>query len=301
MLGVIASAHSGRNRRNPERLDALQHLAEQGGARFEAPETLDALDATVRAFAAQGVTSLAVNGGDGTLHRVVTAVVAAYGDELPTLAVLPGGTMNIVARSTGWLGRPPQALQRVLEGHTRPRTVSTLKVGDLYGFLWGNGLLARFLEVYEEGDPTMVRAATILVRGAASAVVGGPFVQRLTRRWVGRVELDGEPLERTDWLAVAAGTVEQIGLGFRPFRFTSEPGAMHAVGLGSSVARFAFELPRVYGRRPLAAADNLERRVRSIHLVAETPIGFMFDGDFHRGGPELTVELGPDVRFLVPR
>ena len=151
MLGVIASAHSGRNRRRPERLDRLEEIAATAGARFEAPPTLEALDATVQAFADDGIETLAVNGGDGTLHRVITAAVAAYGADLPRIAVLPGGTMNIVARSTGWLGRPPEALQRVIDGHTQERTVSLLKVDELYGFLWGNGLLARFLEVYEDG------------------------------------------------------------------------------------------------------------------------------------------------------
>lgn len=299
MLGVIASAHSGRNRRQPQRLLELQRVAEAAGAHFAAPATLEELEQAVVDFAGFGVDTLAVNGGDGTLHRVVTAMVPAF-DVLPRLAILPGGTMNIVANSTGWLGKPPVALKRVAAGATIERPCSMLRVGELHGFLWGNGLLARFLEVYEEGDPTALRAAAILARGAASALVGGSFAARLTRRYAGTVELDGTLLERQDWLAVAAGTVEQIGLGFRPFRFADQVGHLHAVGLGSSVARFAFELPRVYLRRPLAAADNLERAVSRVVLTSDEPIGFMLDGDFHRGGTTITVEVGPTVRFLVP-
>ena len=133
----------------------------------------------------------------------------------------------------------------------------------------------------------------------ASALVGGPFARTLTRRWRGTVELDGTVLDGQDWLAVAAGTVEQIGLGFRPFR-DAAPGCMHAVGLGSSVARFAFELPRVYRARPLREPGNVEQVARRLVLRSDEPIGYMVDGDFHQGGTELVVELGPTVRFLVP-
>ncbi len=313
-LAVVASPKSGANRRNPRRLETLERLSRESGATFLAPDGLDALDQAIAGL--QDVDVLAVNGGDGTLHRVLTAAVAAFGEDLPEIAILPGGTMNIAAHSTGWLGKPIEGLQTVLAHLDSPerrtlvrRRTWTLRVDDRWiGFLWGNGLIARFLEVYEEvDDPTAARAAAILARGAASAVVNGPFVKRLTRRWEGELEIDGELQERTSWLAVAAGTVEQIGLGFKPFRFVGDgdgtrgfAGQMHAVGLGSSVARFARELPRVYRRQPLAAESNIEQAARRLVLRSDERATFMVDGDFHRGGHELVVEVGPSVDLLVP-
>lgn len=303
-IAVLASPKSGANRRFPKRLERLRAMADRHGARFVAPAGLDALATEVRALADAGITLLAVNGGDGTLHRVITAAASAYGeDSLPQIAILPGGTMNIAARSTGWLGKPELALARVFEGGLAVRPTSLLRVdGQWYGFLWGNGLIASFLELYEEvPDPTALRAATILGRGAASALVGGPFAAQLTRRWRGTVEIDGQMLDRDDWLAVAAGTVEQIGLGFRPFRFTEQgPGRMHAVGLGCAVGRFARELPRVYARQPLLAPENVERSASRLVLRGVEPATFMVDGDFHRGGHELVVDVGPTVALRVP-
>ncbi|MEZ4317259.1 MAG: diacylglycerol kinase family protein [Myxococcota bacterium] len=313
-VAVIASPKSGANRRNPRRLEQLASLCDDAGARFLAPSTLEALEAEVAALPEIDV--LAINGGDGTLHRVLTAAVRALGADLPEVAILPGGTMNIAANSSGWLGEPVSALQRVLAyaeargearggaGGLERRRHWLLHVDERwYGFLWGNGLIARFLEVYEEvDDPTAARAASILARGSASAVVGGPFAKRLTRRWHGEVEVDGEVLERSDWLAVAAGTVEQIGLGFRPFRFVQDhPGQMHAVGLGCSIGRFARELPRVYRRQALVADGNVERAARRLVLRSDERATYMVDGDFHRGGNELVVEVGPSLDLLVPR
>ena len=307
-LAVVASPKSGANRRNPRRLETLERLCRESGATFIAPDGLDALGRAIAAL--DDVDVLAVNGGDGTLHRVLTFAVEAFGDDLPEVAILPGGTMNIAAHSTGWLGKPIEGLQTVLahlespdRGILERRRTWTLRVDERWiGFLFGNGLIARFLEVYEEvDDPTAARAAAILARGAASALVNGPFVKRLTRRWEGELTIDGVVQDRSSWLAVAAGTVEQIGLGFRPFRYVEDhPGQMHAVGLGSSVARFARELPRVYRRQALAADTNLERPARRLVLRSDERAAFMVDGDFHRGGNELVVEVGPSVDLLVP-
>ncbi|MCA9566415.1 MAG: hypothetical protein KC656_01175 [Myxococcales bacterium] len=299
-VAVFATPKSGANRRRPRRLRALAEVAEAHGAVLHATHSLEELDRAVASLAHDRPDVLAINGGDGTVHRVLTAAVQVL-DPLPTLAILPGGTMDIAARSTGWLGRGAEGLERVCAGGLRTTERSLLTVdGRWAGFLFGNGLIARFLEVYEEvPDPTAARAAQILARGAASAMVGGPFAEQLTRRWRGEVELDGEVLAGDDWLAVAAGTVEQIGLGFRPFR-DARAGRMHAVALGSSVGRFARELPRVYGRRPLREPGNVERPATRLVLRSDEPASFMVDGDFHRGGQELVVEVGQTVTLLVP-
>lgn len=299
-VAVFASPRSGANRRRPARLRALQEVAERTGAVLHTTSTLAELDAAMASLASAPPDVLAINGGDGSVHRVLTAAVQVF-PTLPTLALLPGGTMDIAARSTGWLGRGAVGLQTLMDGGlaTTERSLLTID-GRWAGFLFGNGLIARFLEVYEEvPDPTAVRAAQILARGVASAAVGGPFADRLTRRWSGEIELDGEVLEGDDWLAVAAGTVEQIGLGFRPFR-EARAGCMHAVGLGSSVASFARELPRVFQRRPLQEAGNVERTARQLVLRSDEAASFMVDGDFHRGSNELVVEIGQTVSFLVP-
>lgn len=299
-VAVFASPRSGANRRRPARLRALEDVARRTGAVVHATSTVEELEAAMQSLAAEPPDVLAINGGDGSVHRVLTAAVQVF-PTLPTLALLPGGTMDIAARSTGWLGRGADGLERVMAGGltTTDRSLLTID-GRWAGFLFGNGLIARFLEVYEEvPDPTAIRAAQILARGAASAVVGGPFATRLTRRWTGEVEVDGEILPADDWLAVAAGTVEQIGLGFRPFRH-AEAGVMHAVGLGCPVGSFARELPRVYRKRPLEEAGNVERKARRLVLRSDEPASFMVDGDFHRGSRELVVEIGQTVSLLVP-
>ena len=67
---------------------------------------------------------IAVHGGDGTLHRTITALGRAFGDDpIPPIAILCGGTMNVVATSLGIRERPT-AFLTALGRRGRPRRPS---------------------------------------------------------------------------------------------------------------------------------------------------------------------------------
>ena len=79
---------------------ARELAAERG---FEVVETERAghAEALAQAAATDGVDLLAVCGGDGTLHEVVTGLYRADALDAVTLAVVPAGTENIVAEEMG--------------------------------------------------------------------------------------------------------------------------------------------------------------------------------------------------------
>ena len=131
--------------------------------------------------------------------------------------------MNIVATSIGVRASPEEMLRRILEGQVPTVTRRILRIvvdggPPHYGFLSGNGIVARFLELYyDHPEPSPRTAAWLLMRGACSALVRGSLAARLTRPYIGRVEIDGEVREGQRWLAVVLGTVEELGLRFRVF------------------------------------------------------------------------------------
>jgi diacylglycerol kinase (ATP) len=278
------------------------------------PGDLGALASTARRFRERDVDVVCVNGGDGSVHKVVTALAQAWGDApLPRIAVLPGGTMNIVANSVGATGRPSDLLERLVAAYHTGEPLPTTRRWLMRfegeglddgprGFLFGNGIIARFLEVYYEGaEPTPAKAARLLAHGAMSALVNGRFVRRLTQPWQGTVTLDGAPWGGDIWTAVAIGTVEQIGLGFTPFHSLGEnPGRMHVVGIGGTVVDLARDLPRIYRGRGPAQPGNLELPASEAVLRANEPIPFMIDGDFYRTGGELRISMERPVDFIVP-
>ncbi len=310
-VGLVHNPRARRNRVDPGLAGHLERLAPDGVIRV-APPDLEALDRAMAQLRDAGVELICVNGGDGTLHRCVGAAVAAWGPELPAFLPLCGGTMNTVARGAGVRGRPRRLLAaltdalatgRPLATQTRWLLQLTTHEGPRYGFLFGNGLIANYLELYYAGDrPGPVRAAWVLARLVASALVRGPYAQAATRRFVGAAHLDEQRSWQTHgWLAIGGGTVPGVGLGFEPFRGAlEEPGALHLVGVGCPPLGFVPELARIQLARPLAHPANREAHCQAVRIESPEPFGFMLDGDLYEADGRLDVRVHARVRFVLP-
>ncbi len=300
-LGLLTNPRSRQNRRDPALAGRLASLAGPDAVVCE-PHDLPSLDAAVARLA--GVERLLVHGGDGTLHRVMTSF-RRQARAMPPITLLRGGTMNIVADSVGHRLGAEATVIAAREGRvmTRQRR-SPLRVEaheTLWGFLAGSGIISRFLELYyARPDPTPAGAAWLLARGAASALVGGRLAEQLTRPFEGSLVVDGRAWPGQRWTAVAIGSVEQLGLGFRPFPGVSdELGRMHVVGVGSGLARLAAELPRVFLGRGVAGPGNRESNAQVVELVADGPIALMVDGDFASGVDRVRISVDEPVDFDV--
>jgi diacylglycerol kinase (ATP) len=308
-IGVITNPRSRANLRNPRIAQRLGYILGEKGT-LEQPADHEELADVARRFKQRDIDVLCINGGDGTMHTALTAMVKAYdGRPLPKVAILRTGTMNTVARGVGVWGTAAEILAFVVQRYHAEEPLPTarrwtLEVdGSQYGFLFGNGLIARFLEVYYEGsEPTPTKAAWLLLRAVSSAFVGGPLIRRLLTPYDGEVELDGVRWPANRWMAVSAGTSHDIGIGFRPFwKALTHPEHMHAFGVATlnpvSIVR---ELPRIYLARQVLGDDMYDGVARKLVLRSSVPIDYMVDGDFHKGGTELVVRTGPAVDFVVP-
>lgn len=300
---LVTNRQSRANRRRPGGAGAL---AATIGAELVDPATLDELDQVAPSLRAAD--ELFVHGGDGTLHRVLTAMHRrGEGTTYPVLSVLRAGTMNIVADSIGQRGSAKRAAEAVASGATpavqqaSPMSVDVGEDEPCLGFLAGGGIISRFLEMYyETPDPTPAQAGLLLARGALSALVGGRLAKRLTRPFEGQLLVDGEPWEGERWTAVALGSVEELGLGFTPFpEIRAHDRHVHVIGIGSGIAGLAFELPRVWLGRGLRRSGNREQRAQTVELIADEPIPFMVDGDFYAGSARVRIDMHPPVRFHV--
>ena len=301
---LLVNPHARSNKRDPTLGPRLAKALGKDCA-FAEPDGLDALTATMGEWHRAGIDTVIVHGGDGTLHRTLTALVRAWPTPLPTLAIIPGGTMNIVASSLGIKGRPLHLARGLTDSQRVVRRWAMRIEGPpqtQYGFLFGNGIIARFLEVYYEGaPPTPAKAARILARGTGSALIRGPYIRKLTRPFHGTLTLGDQQWGPGDFTAIAAGTVEQIGLGFRAFPLSRRhPGSIHVVGVTGSVVDLALDLPRIYLGKGVRRPGNFDTHGVVFRLTSPEPMGFMIDGDFHTAEGEVQVSCGPELSFLLP-
>jgi hypothetical protein len=219
--------------------------------------------------------------------------------------------MNTVADGHGIGGGPERNLREVLirRHHGFPlRTAARdlLRVsadgGEArYGFIFGTGAIVAFLEAYYgTGRPSPAPAALLVARGIASALVGGPFAEGLTRRAALRVTTDGDEWEDGSYLAVAAGSTPEAGFGFRAFhRCGEQPGFFHAVGVTGTVGQLAASLPRLRRGRPWRRRVARDEVARELVLEGDAP-RFTIDGDLYGAARAVRVETGPAVEIVLP-
>ena len=303
---------SRRNRHSAGLAGRLRALVGSDGEVADAA-TPEELDRAVDRFRAAGVDVVGVNGGDGTGHFVLTALARAYGAApLPRLLLLRGGAMNTVAHGHGIKGGPERILRDVLlkvrHGfplRTTPRDLLRISAdggAPRYGFIFGTGsIVVAFLDAYyATGRPTPAVAAALVVRGVASAMVGGPFAAALTQRARLRVTTDGDEWEDGSYLAVAAASTPDAGFGFRAFqRCGEQPGFFHAVGVTGTVGQLARSLPRLRRGRPWRRRVAQDEVARELVLEGNAP-RYTLDGDLYRAERLVRVETGPPVEIVLP-
>jgi diacylglycerol kinase family enzyme len=312
-IGVIWNPRSGRNRRDPQAAVRLARTLGDHGI-LRAARSMDDLHGIAEDFKRLGIDVLGISGGDGTNHVTLTGFLNVYaGSALPQIAFLRGGTMNTVADSLGIRRDHPEGLLgRLIRDYARNQAMPlenverhVLRIGDHYGFLFGTGVVRGFLEeYYRGGEPSPLVAARTLLRGIGSTIVRGPMIRRMAAPFRGSVEVDdGTVWPTDDYLAVTGGSIDQIGLGFRPFhRFGERAGGFHLLGIKARPVAFVRELPRIFRGEPMRPGRALEATPTRAVLRSEDGImRYMVDGDLHERPGELEVATGPKVKIVVLR
>lgn len=311
-IAIFVNPHSRANRRDPRLAAEFQTIVGEAG-HVLAPRSLGELDAMAAALHQAPPEVIAVHGGDGTLHRTVTALARAWGtDALPPLAVLCGGTMNVVAASLRIRGRPRAVLRTLTEAVRAGRPLATIRrrclvVGDKLGFVFGNGLMANFLgEYYGKRGYGPWRALWLILRTFLSAMVQGPFARRVFRRFEGKLRVDGIELERTRFVGISAATVREVGLGFKLIhRADDDPDRFGVLAIHAPPLALAADLIAAHDGRGIApsraysaVASKLE--VEPLRVAGNEPgeMSYTIDGDLYRGSGTITIAIGPAISFI---
>jgi len=278
--------------------------------RVIASRSLEELAAAAAALAAAPPRVVAIHGGDGTLHVTLTALIHAYADRpLPPIAILGGGTMNVVTASLNIRCRPLDYLGRLVQAVRAGTQLTTiqrrcLRVGDRFGFVFGNGILANFLVEYYEGNTYgPIRAVLLMMRILASAIVRGTLMRRVFRRFRGKVVIDDKVLEFPDLMAVGAGFVREVGLGFKLFdRADDDPDRFAVLAIHSGALALFPDLWAVRNGRGIAPSRAFSAIANRVEITGDDPeMAYTIDGDIYRAPGPLPVTAGPHIAIVDPR
>ena len=305
---VIANARSRANRRDPECARRLARILGDCG-QVVATANLKHLAEEASRAAVELPSVIGIHGGDGTVQRTLTALLDAYGTyRLPPVAILPGGTMNVVASSLGIRVKPESLVCELAAGEragTRPATLRRrcLRVGCDYGFIFGNGLLTNFLEeYYARGSYGACRALWIVFRTLLSLVTTQSYARRIFRRFRGRVQVDETLLDQTDLTGIGAGTVSEVGLRFKlNHRADDDPERMGGVAIHCGPIALLLDVLDVRLGRGVSPKRALSFVANQLRIEPEQPNTlYTLDGELYSAHGTLTVELGPELEIVRP-
>lgn len=303
-IGIIVNPHARSIKKSKKDIPSL--LRQIGGeyvdVRFS--NSLDELDRILLDFKKSGISCIATSGGDGTIHHVVCHMINMYAPSSPPpLLILKGGTMDNIARTINLKGKGPEILRRmvaVLQSGKTPQTYQrdTMKINDRYCFLFGLGLTTNFLDAVYEGEKGTIKNLKVIFRAIYEGLIDKKD-STLFKRVNASLTADGKEIPFREILAILAGTVEQIGMGFSPLpRANEKEGTFHVIITGEKPIEGVKQFFRIKKGLPMKGAYNFNDIISRLSIKADAPFRYTMDGELFDSDGNMTVEMGTPVKLV---
>jgi diacylglycerol kinase family enzyme len=313
-IGLLNNLRAGRNKRRAARI-----VREIEGARDVLHIATPSAEAVPEALAEMergGVELLIVNGGDGTLERTLTALLARGRPAwLPVLAPLRGGRTNMTAAELGSARDSVRGLGELLAAaragrlEERIATRAVLRVVPQHGsdvrcgMFVGVGLLGRAVTWTSRNLPKGRAQETFgvgLVTAKLIAEVISGRDSELLRPEKIRLAFDGAALPDEERLVTLFTTLERLIFGIRPC-WGSGPGPIRATLVRGRAERMSRTIPQILrGRAPAFATPEhgyTSANASRVELCADCEV--TVDGELYPTEPAATYTITAEesVRF----
>ncbi len=303
-IGIIVNPHARSVKKSKKDIPDL--LRQIGGEFVDVrlSTSLNELDRILLDFKKNDISCIATCGGDGTIHHIVSHMINMYTPSTPPpLLILKGGTMDNIARTINLKGKGPDILRRIVaalksgrdfETHRR----DTMKIGNRYCFLFGLGLTTNFLDAVYEGEKGTIKNLKVIARAIYEGLTDKKG-SSLFKRVNARVVADGKELHFREIMAILAGTVEQIGMGFSPLpRANEKEGTFHIIITGEKPIEGVKQFFRIKKGLPMKGQYNFNGLISRLSIEAEAPFRYTMDGELFDCDGKMMVEMGTPVKLV---
>lgn len=265
-----------------------------------------------QAAARDGIDMVIAHGGDGTVHGVVNGLLGVPGSpppaHLPAVAVVPGGSANVFARSLGLAADPIAATNQLIELINRPagsawRRIGLIDCGERWSVLnAGMGLDGEVVAAVE-AQREKGHAVTPLryIRAAVPVVLAATRRPPTLTLQLG----DDQPIEGVHFVFVS---------NCAPWTYADQrcvwtnPDTTFEAGMGVFATTSLRVLPtlrlvrQMTSKRPKLSAKQLIRDddVAELRVDAgDTPIATQIDGEYLGLRSTMTFRAVPDALDVV--
>lgn len=258
-------------------------------------------------FRAEGAQVIAIDGGDGTVREVATALVGL--EWRPRLLILPSGKINLIARDVGFARPRADLAGRLAAGSAAIRRRRLLRLdhagGATFGMLLGGAGFRLAWEManrhlHPHGLASRAAVAVALVASLVRAATGGPFAAGEPME----LRLDGGDAVAGNRFLLLATTLDSLMMGLWPFWGEGEGEAgLHLLDVDAPPRRLWAALPALARGRPapwMERAGYRSARPQRVEIATSAPV--ILDGEpFHPDADgRLVLSLGPEMEFIRP-
>ncbi|PRP93585.1 diacylglycerol kinase family protein [Enhygromyxa salina] len=284
--------------------------------RLHLTSSLDELTELFRTKPVDASQTVCFYGGDGSIARGLSAMLACLGEDAPLPTILPvaAGTINVMGEYLGLSEPPFETLGRMAErGELVRRSIPSLKVeveghAPIYGFMFGWGVIYRVLEAYyaRREHPTIADATLVMAQTFAQSLNPNAMDTPLFSRRGLRLCVDGEDLgpSQPALHSLIVGVLERSTMGLRAL--PPEPIRAHRFHISGNGMRpavvFRHSLMLLFGQgdqRELAVEHPLVARANIGELGLELTEGYTLDGEMIalEGARACRISAGPIIPF----
>ena len=285
----------------------------KGGEHFVSQDRSDLLPLMKRAREEKREHIL-IEGGDGTVRTVMTALLNSYPDDeiLPAVSILPRGTTNQIARNIGL--KDLSDLKEIQKGNIRSHVTSLVQIdrvnqepdpsNPVYGFLFSTGALphvSRFAQDKLNGNG--VGGGTAVVGAVLKAVTGDKTRLMPPAKHKMKAKLSGETLfkHKGPALGTIMTTLPSLMLGLDPF-WGEEDAPLRMTWADSDSRKLGRNVAGLWmGRKQDRAQDGYHsHNIDRLTLKSKAPA--TLDGDFlELSGEKLRISASRPVTFWRAR
>ncbi len=314
-IGIVSNPRSRRNRSQLPEVERI--LANHPAIHHCVLSGEDDTDRALEQFAAAGVNVLAINGGDGTVARVLTQLLSMRPfSQMPSIVLLPGGTTNMNAADIGMRGRLKKNIGHLVHwaesGHDnierliRPvlRVRHTPRKAARYGMFFGTGSITRGMEYCQGSIHTLgltdeFGPAITTIRAIWGMLRQDPV---FTAPQPTRVELDsGTDTSIRELNLLLISSLERLFLGFHPY-WGDEDAPLHCTWLQKPTNKLLRVIPCMLRGRQCKhmSRENGYYSANATQIRLWLNGSFAIDGEIYHVDNEhpIIVDNGGELEFL---
>ena len=307
-IGIITNPHAKLNKRNPKRQKILSYIAGKQGV-LKITNDIKDLKLAAQEFYEQKISVLAINGGDGTISRTITAFIEVYGNKpLPRICILPGGTINTLAKNLGISGGPEKNLYKLIESHRHGEKLDsvglhTIQVEGYFGFLFANGICSNFLKEFYRKKTNVWGSIFLFLKTVISFIFRGKLFQRVVNCSNFRLLCEKEVNFKHKTCTILCSTTPCLPLGVPFFdQLELHQDKFQCVSIISSLNNFVLRVvPKILlGYMKVHDQDKYSSCFKKLEIIGEKNFTYTVDGElFESTKNKIELSLGPKLNFIT--